>query len=140
MGSKHSKKTNPPAVKKRINSKLEIPVVDMKKFMEFCESRRAGENVQFYMAVVNYEGLFEKKAAQEDIIKAAEQIVLQFLSSKSPSEIALDDTIRKKIFQVYEKSTWEKDSFRAARIEVVTTLTDQMMPAYEKEWLKSRSG
>jgi Regulator of G protein signaling domain len=142
MGCAASSNTAPkdegPAKLVRRSSKLVLPVVNLHAFLDFCESRMAGENVRFYIAVEAYETLFEK-SDQTAIRKAGESIVVQYLSTKSPTEILLDANLKATILQVYSSGAWTSDTFRAARIEVVTTLMDQMMPAFEAICEKSPS-
>jgi len=137
MGSTKSKVSKEPV--KRVRSKLNLPAVDLKKFLDFCESKKAGENVRFYMAVQEYEKLFQDPDADvKKITAAGEAIVVKYLSEKSPTEISLDHKNKQKIMKVYDLSAWTNDTFRAARIEVVCTLTDHMVPAYEKEFGQKR--
>lgn len=124
---------------RRITSKLDLPVSDMRNFLAFCETKLAGENVRFYMAVQAYEALFdEAEVNREAIVQAGENIVVQFLSTKSPNEIYLPDEEKKKILTDYETCNWRRETFRSARIEVVSTLLDNIVPLYEGTRLLKR--
>ena len=123
---------------RRTISKSKLQAVDMDKFLDFCDSRHAAENVRFYKADEAYDQLFYDKANPEEILKAGEQIVVMFLSSKSPNEVTLAHSVKDGIMKAYKDSNWTLDTFRPAMSEVVMTLTDpQLLAAYEETLLRS---
>ena len=129
MGCTSSKKQQAPVM--RHNSKLQLPIMDMEKFLEFCESKMAGENVRFYLAVEVYEKAWRENNSREKIKNIGEDIVLRYFSDKSPSQINTLDSERKKILDSFANSTFTPDTFRLVKMEVVTTLMDSIYPAFE---------
>ena len=115
----------------RTNSKLYLPSIDMRKFLDFCESKHAGENVRFYMAVEEY----EKACALDDQSKMkelGEQIVVNYVSDKSPNQINVKDEDRKGLLDAYSSGEFTKDTFRQSKIQIVSDLMDGLLPAYEE--------
>ena len=114
------------ARKKSIN---DLAVDNLEAFIDFCDSRMAGENVRFYRAVLAFEDMHARGCPTEEIVKTAETIVVRFFSEKSPSQIGFDPSTYAQVMKHYVKSDWPVDSFRAARIEIVTMLTDSLVLA-----------
>lgn len=127
-----------PTPRPTINSRLFLPVVDIFDFLDFCETKHAGENVKFYIALDEYEKLFDKGETESTIIETGEDIVIRFISEKSRNEVSLASEIKNQIMKAFENGSWKRDTFKAARMEVVTTLKHQFIREYEQIWLSKK--
>ena len=137
MGSRSGRALSPGRDRPRALSKLDLPPLDMNKFVDWCEKRRAAENPHFYMQVVKFEEAVEALAASSKRSSKTgnpqalgASIISDYVAVGSPFEVTLPQDVREALIATKE---FHADSFKAAKRICVEAMMTDLLPAFEAE-------